>query len=341
MQKALKAGVVADAVAPAKTASAAFADIEKFWAAQKKDDAVKLAASARMGFADAAAAAAKGDLMAAQMAAGNATAQLQAVPLGLYREGDPQTGFKFKAGSCQRVEHHGSSVTASADPPLQHPSRLPEYALHHRRRQLAGVRVLPARVIAAEQCMRSARTIASSSRRHRDRTADADATRTPRRRSSCSHASNAILPSATTTRARGSVVDLRVEMIEAARDLLRQRLVVGRRAAHRGEDVRVRSAQAVVDVSGRRDVGEAGAMQRRHQEVAGAADAVAGEHAAGAVGAVRRGRQADEQQPRVGIAEARHRAAPVGLVRYARFFSCATVRQYARSRGQRSHDTIA
>ena len=98
VQKALKAGVVADAVAPAKTASAAFADIEKFWAAQKKDDAVKLAAQARMGFADAAAAAAKGDLMAAQMAAGNATAQLQAVSRAVPR-GDPQAGFKFKAGA--------------------------------------------------------------------------------------------------------------------------------------------------------------------------------------------------------------------------------------------------
>ena len=98
LQKALKGGNAADAVAPAKTASAAFADIEKFWAAQKKDDAVKLAASARMGFADAAAAAAKGDVMAAQMAAGNATANCKQCH-GLYREGDPQAGFKFKAGA--------------------------------------------------------------------------------------------------------------------------------------------------------------------------------------------------------------------------------------------------
>ncbi|HKH71593.1 MAG TPA: hypothetical protein VKA59_09605, partial [Vicinamibacterales bacterium] len=64
LQKALKAGAAADAVAPAKTASAAFAEIEKFWTAQKKDDAVKLAAQAKTGFADAAAAAAKGDAMA-------------------------------------------------------------------------------------------------------------------------------------------------------------------------------------------------------------------------------------------------------------------------------------
>lgn len=94
-QKALKAGVAADAVAPAKAASAAFADIERFWAAQKKDDAVKLAAQAKQGFADAAAAAEKGDVMAAQMAAGSA-AQTCKQCHSVYREGDPQAGFKIK-----------------------------------------------------------------------------------------------------------------------------------------------------------------------------------------------------------------------------------------------------
>jgi cytochrome c556 len=98
LQKALKGGAAADAVAPAKALAALFADIEKFWAAQKKDDAVKLAATARMGFADAAAAAAKGDAMAAQMAAGNALGTCKQCH-GLYREGDAQSGFKFKAGA--------------------------------------------------------------------------------------------------------------------------------------------------------------------------------------------------------------------------------------------------
>src|SRR5689334_8913994 len=95
LQKALKSGAAADAVAPAKELASIFADVEKFWAAQKKDDAVKLAAAARMGFADAAAAAAKGDAMAAQMAAGNATANCKQCH-GLYREGDAQSGFKIK-----------------------------------------------------------------------------------------------------------------------------------------------------------------------------------------------------------------------------------------------------
>jgi hypothetical protein len=98
LQKALKGGAAADAVAPAKELASLFADVEKFWAGQKKDDAVKFAASARMGFTEAAAAAAKGDAMAAQMAAGNATANCKQCH-GLYREGDAQSGFKFKAGA--------------------------------------------------------------------------------------------------------------------------------------------------------------------------------------------------------------------------------------------------
>lgn len=96
--KALKGGAAADAVAPAKTAAAAFADIENFWKAQKKDDAVKLAAMARMGFSDAAAAAEKGDAAAALTAATNAAGTCKQCH-GLYREGDPQSGFKFKAGA--------------------------------------------------------------------------------------------------------------------------------------------------------------------------------------------------------------------------------------------------
>src|SRR5262249_45617003 len=58
----------------------------------------------------------------------------------------------------------------------------------------------------------------------------------------------------------------------------------------------------------------AGAVERRHQEIAGAADAIAGEDAAGAVGAVRRWRETHEQQARARIAGAGHRPAPVGLV---------------------------
>jgi hypothetical protein len=93
----LKGGQVMEAAADAKTLSSIFAEIEKFWAANKKDDAVKLAMTAREGFADAAAAAAGGDAMKAQMAAANALGTCKQCH-GLYREGNPQEGFRFKAG---------------------------------------------------------------------------------------------------------------------------------------------------------------------------------------------------------------------------------------------------
>src|SRR5262245_54762483 len=55
-------------------------------------------------------------------------------------------------------------------------------------------------------------------------------------------------------------------------------------------------------------------MECRHKEVARAPISVAGEHAPGAVGAVRCRREADQQQPRLGVAEAGDRPAPVDLV---------------------------
>ncbi len=61
-----------------------------------------------------------------------------------------------------------------------------------------------------------------------------------------------------------------------------------------------RSVEAVV---GSRDVGmfaKPVTMERRHQEIARAADAVAGEDPAGAVRAVRGRRQPDDEQPRAG-----------------------------------------
>jgi hypothetical protein len=96
--KKLKSGEVAGAVADAKTAAAAFAEIEKFWAANKKADAVKLSQEAVAGYNEAATAAAAGDGMKALMAAGNAAATCKQCH-GAYREGDPQAGYKFKAGS--------------------------------------------------------------------------------------------------------------------------------------------------------------------------------------------------------------------------------------------------
>ena len=63
-----------------------------------------------------------------------------------------------------------------------------------------------------------------------------------------------------------------------------------------------------------RQVRKAGAIERRHQEVAGPAGAVAGEDAARAVGAVRSRREADDEDARVRIAETGNRTRPVRLV---------------------------
>ena len=98
LQMKLKNNQVAEAVADAKALSAHFADIERFWAGLKKADAVMWAQAASMGFAEVAAAAAAGDGMKAQMAAGNALANCKMCH-GMYREGNAQEGFKFKAGT--------------------------------------------------------------------------------------------------------------------------------------------------------------------------------------------------------------------------------------------------
>jgi hypothetical protein len=55
-------------------------------------------------------------------------------------------------------------------------------------------------------------------------------------------------------------------------------------------------------------------MQRAHEKVARSADAVAREYAPCPVRAVRGRRQADEQQPRVRVAEAGDRFAPVRVL---------------------------
>ena len=93
--------------------------------------------------------------------------------------------------------------------------------------------------------------------------------------------------------------------------LLRCRLVRRRGAPHRRGDVDVVEAQPVVGRDRGRLVRQAGPVQRRIEPVAAA---VAGEHPAGAVRAVRRGRQTDDQDLRRRIAEARHRSSPIGLV---------------------------
>jgi len=108
----------------------------------------------------------------------------------------------------------------------------------------------------------------------------------------------------------------RVELCEQIRkavpQLLRRRLVLRRRAAHRRRDEAIAQAHAVVAM--RRDgMGrEARAMQRRIEKSAGG---VAGEGTPGAIAAVRSRCKADEHDARALVAERRHGLAPIGLVR--------------------------
>ena len=108
--------------------------------------------------------------------------------------------------------------------------------------------------------------------------------------------------------------DFRHQMGMAGGDFVRRRLVVGRCAPDRGGDERVGHDQAVIRALRRGNAGKAVRVHGAHQEVAGAERTVAGEDAARAVGAVRGGREAEDEHPRLRVAKAGHRTAPVGLV---------------------------
>ena len=113
-----------------------------------------------------------------------------------------------------------------------------------------------------------------------------------------------------------------------------QRLVGRRRAAHGRATTRRRRG------AGRRrgdaTVGWLAKPVRCMRGEQPVARAVAGEHAAGAVGAVGGGRQAEHVHARVRVAEARHRPAPVVSSANAARFSRATCSRHSTSRGQRA-----
>jgi len=98
------------------------------------------------------------------------------------------------------------------------------------------------------------------------------------------------------------------EIAATRRDLDRRRPVRRRRAARRGGHERVAELEPVIAPDGGRLVREAGAVERGVEPVAAF---VAGEDPPGAVAAVGRGSEADDQEPRRGVAEAGHRPRPV------------------------------
>jgi len=116
------------------------------------------------------------------------------------------------------------------------------------------------------------------------------------------------------------------QVAAAAGDLVGGRLVVGRGAAGGGDDVGVAQREAVVGALRRRDVGEALGVEGGEEKIA---RAVAGEDAAGAVGAVGGGGQADQQEARVGIAEAGDGLAPVDVVAMGRLLVPGDLRAVA------------
>ena len=96
--KMIKSNDLMGAVTEAQNLSNLFATIERFYTQRNKPDAVKLAQTGRTGAADVVAAAKAGDPMKAQQAQLNVGGTCKQCH-GVYREGDAQTGYKFKADS--------------------------------------------------------------------------------------------------------------------------------------------------------------------------------------------------------------------------------------------------
>lgn len=105
--------------------------------------------------------------------------------------------------------------------------------------------------------------------------------------------------------------ELAVEEGPASVDLGGCRPIGRWRALHRRRDVRAGERQTVTDSRRRRLVGETGPMHGTKQPIAAA---IAGEHAACAIGAMSCGRQPEHDDRRSVVAESRHRPAPVLLV---------------------------
>jgi hypothetical protein len=108
--------------------------------------------------------------------------------------------------------------------------------------------------------------------------------------------------------------ELRLEVSLARDDLVGRRLVVRRSAADGRCDECIAQAQPVLDRLRSWHIGEAVAVQRRHQKITRTSAAIAGEHAAGAIRTVRSRCEAQDQQARGGITKPRDRLRPVSVV---------------------------
>ena len=182
--------------------------------------------------------------------------------------------------------------------------------------------------------------------RGRGRDADGVAERRPRphpvalRCEPPQYASAAIRPSATTTR---RLVQAAISAQRAARSwpFRWERLFARWSTPNRRQDVGVRQDAAPSSACGRSVVAPGRCVQRRHQEVARPADAVAREHPARPIRAVCGRCEAHHEHARARVAEPWHRARPSRYRRgRPRVFSRPTSAQYSRSRGHRAHRTM-
>ena len=108
--------------------------------------------------------------------------------------------------------------------------------------------------------------------------------------------------------ARAQDFEFALEIWAAIREFGWQRLVCRRSTAKRGRHVGIFQLEAVIAIRRARLIGETGAM---HCLVKKIARAIASEHPAGAICAVRSGREPKNQQLRVRISKARNRLAPI------------------------------
>ena len=100
MNKAIGSGAFADARTQVGTLRTNYMSLQGFWVGHKKDDAVAIVKDGltRLDALDKLLGAATVDQMAAQAAAKEFGGNTCGACHKLYREGDAQTGFKFKAG---------------------------------------------------------------------------------------------------------------------------------------------------------------------------------------------------------------------------------------------------
>jgi hypothetical protein len=100
MNKAIGSGAYADARMQVATLRQNFMALQGFWVDKKKDDAVAIVKDglSRLDALDKTLGAATVDAMAAQAAAKEFGGNTCGACHKLYREGDAQSGFKFKAG---------------------------------------------------------------------------------------------------------------------------------------------------------------------------------------------------------------------------------------------------